>query len=556
MMIMINNKILEQASNRIKIEENENKIGVLLGRSKALISTIYSCFCNELTYIPLDVNWPKERLAFVLHDSKIETVITNHQYSNLLNNVKYICVNDNDIIDFDCSINNNDIAYTLYTSGLTGNPKGVEITRESLFNFIEGISEIIDFTEGKKIACITTVSFDIFFLESIMALKKGLTVILANEDEQTNPKLMGKFIKDNNIDMIQMTPSSMQLLINNDKELLSLKNVKEIMIGGESFPLNTLRFLQERTTAKIYNMYGPTETTIWSTVSDLTSKDRIDIGYPIKNTEVYIVDENFFVVTNGQAGEICISGKGLAKRYVNRESLTVEKFIYLPQKPDTKVYRTGDIGRFLSDGSIEFLGRTDNQVKVRGHRIELEEIETHINQFVGINQSIVITVETSNNDKILQAFYTSNIHIDSKNIIKYLSLKLPLYMIPVIFTQVENFIQTFNGKIDRKKVMECIEIKPEPVTTHNSTPEDLNEIQKKVMTIIKSNFEERKLDKLTLNTDLSSIGIDSISLVKLVVAVECEFDFEFDDEMLLITKFPTIMSMVEYIESKVNLLIF
>lgn len=147
--------------------------------------------------------------------------------------------------------------------------------------------------------------------------------------------------------MVQMTPSRMQLLLNYDKELSCLKNVKEIMIGGESFPLSLLRRLKEKTNAKIYNMYGPTETTIWSTVSDLTQKDRIDIGRPIKNTEVYIVDESLSILPEGQVGEIYIAGKGLARGYVGKNDLTIEKFIYLPQKPDVRVYRTGDMGRYL-----------------------------------------------------------------------------------------------------------------------------------------------------------------------------------------------------------------
>ena len=212
-----------------------------------------------------------------------------------------------------------------------------------------------------------------------MALNKGLTVVLADEEEQRNPKLMAKFIQDNAVDIIQMTPSRMQLLLNYDKELICLKSVKEIMIGGEAFPFGLLQTLQEKTTARIYNMYGPTETTIWSTISNLTYKDHIDIGRPIKNTEIYIMDDSLTLLPSGQIGEICIGGKGLAKGYVGRDDLTAEKFIYLPQKPNVRVYRTGDMGRHLPDGDLEYLGRTDNQVKIRGHRVELEEIESHLN---------------------------------------------------------------------------------------------------------------------------------------------------------------------------------
>ena len=157
-------------------------------------------------------------------------------------------------------------------------------------------------------------------------------------------------------------------------------------------------------------MYGPTETTIWSTVSDLTQKDRIDIGRPIKNTEVYIVDESLSILPEGQVGEIYIAGKGLARGYVGKNDLTIEKFIYLPQKPDVRVYRTGDMGRYLPDGDLEYLGRTDNQVKICGHRIELEEIESHLNQIDGIHQAVVIASEISETNKMLQAFYTRDVY--------------------------------------------------------------------------------------------------------------------------------------------------
>ena len=548
-MTVVNKEMLQKTSTTIAIEEE--KIGLLLGRNKSLISAVYGCYCNGLIYVPLDINWPKERIDFVLSDSKIRTVITNKQYVGVLDSVKKIIVDEDDIINFSAPVNNAGSAYILYTSGSTGVPKGVEIHKESLINFIDGISEIIDFSSNKRIACLTTISFDIFFLESIMALCKDLTIVLANENEQRNPKLMAELIEKNNVDMIQMTPSKMQLLLSRDKELSCLKNVKEIMIGGEPFPLSLLRTLQSKTTAKIYNMYGPTETTIWSTVSELTHKDKIDIGRPIKNTEIYIVDENFCVLPNGQAGEICITGKGLAKGYVGRDDLTAEKFVCLPQKPAIRLYRTGDIGRYLSHGNLEYLGRTDNQVKLRGHRIELEEIESQINQFDGINQSVVIVLETSETDKILEAFYTSDVAVDKKSISNYLSSKLPEYMIPVIFKRLESFIQTANGKIDRKRILECIEIKTEELSTEDFDTIELSDIQKKAFEIIASNLD-MKVSDITLETAFAGAGVDSITFIKIIVMLECEFEFEFDDEMLLITKFPTVKSMIEYVASKVQ----
>lgn len=547
-MEIITTSELNKAEQKIKLYSN--RIGVILDRNISLISAMYNCFNKHISYVPIDPNFPQARIDQILSDAEVNTVLTHTKYSNKVKVENVIYVDANESVDFDVTIAENNIAYILYTSGSTGTPKGVKVTREGLFNFIEGISKVLDFSPRKRIACLTTVSFDIFFLESIMALYKGLTVILANENEQRNPKLMAALIQDSDVDMIQMTPSRMQLLLNHDKELLCLKNIKEIMIGGEPFPLGLLRTLQEKTTAKIYNMYGPTETTIWSSVSDLTNKDRIDIGRPIKNTEIYIVDENLSILSDGQSGEICIAGKGLAKGYVGRSDLTVEKFICLPQDPDVRVYRTGDRGRYLPNGDLEYLGRTDNQVKIRGHRIELEEVESHLNQIDGINQSVVIALKTSETDKILEAFYTSDDNIEANDITAYLSLKLPDYMIPVIFKRVKSFVQTANGKIDRKRVLECVEINVDASVANHSATSELNNTQKKVLEVILSVLDS-KIDDITLETEFSGAGVDSITFITVVVALENEFNFEFDDEMLLITAFPTIKSVIEYVESKI-----
>ncbi|WP_225999295.1 non-ribosomal peptide synthetase [Paenibacillus sp. BJ-4] len=548
-MQMLDNKKIYNCC-RVDISNN-NLVGILLKRNVSLISTILSCYKNGITYIPIDSEWPEEQICAIISANDLNVVITIEEYINRVSCPNIIVVDDESIIEFTQQFKENETSYILYTSGSTGQPKGVEVKRESLLNFIDGISETIDFSPSKRIACLTTVSFDIFFLESIMALEKGLTVVLANEDEQRNPKLMAKLIQENNVDMIQMTPSRMQLLLNYDKELSCLKQVKEIMIGGEPFPLSLLRTLQNKTTAKIYNMFGPTETTIWSTVSELTHKDRIDIGRPIKNTEVYIVDENLSILPNGQAGEICIAGKGLAKGYIGREDLTDEKFLYLPQKPDVRIYRTGDLGRYLPDNDLEYLGRIDNQVKIRGHRIELEGIEANINQFDGIKQSVV-TLETSETDKGLQAFYTSDQHIEHSELLNYLSLKLPKYMIPVIFKRVEDFIQTVNGKIDRKRVLECVEINDENSMPENSDFGELSDIQKRAFEAIVSKLDSNIAGDITLETEFTSVGLNSITFINIVVDLESEFKFEFENEKLLIQEFPTIQSMIEYLESKIS----
>jgi amino acid adenylation domain-containing protein len=539
-------------SNCCNIDISNNTVGILLKRSIGLISIIYSCFKNGITYIPIDPDWPDERINEIISDNDLKVIITNKEYCIRVSLTNKIIVDEESSIAFTKQFTENEISYILYTSGSTGKPKGVEVKREALDNFIDGISEIIDFSPLKRIACLTTVSFDIFFLESIMALEKGLVVVLANEDEQHNPKLMANLIQENNVDMIQMTPSGMQFLLNYDKELVCLMNVKEIILGGEPFPIKLLQILKEKTTAKIYNMYGPTETTIWSTMSELTYKTQVDIGHPIKNTEVYIVDENMDILQKGKAGEICIAGKGLAKGYVGRHDLTDEKFIYLSQKPNVRVYRTGDFGMYLPDNNLQYLGRIDNQVKIRGHRIELEEIEANINKYEGINQSVVIAEGTNENDKSLLAFYTSDAFIEHKELLNYLYLIFPEYMIPAMFRRVESFIQTKNGKVDRKRVMECVEIKSDKPSFEGLEVEKLNNIQKKAFEIIVSNLNLQITESISLETEFVDTNVNSITFVQIVVGLEDEFNFEFDDEKLMIKEFTTIRSMIEYVELEIS----
>ena len=513
---------------------------ILMERTPDLLFSICMCIENNITYIPIDPTYPKERINYIIENSNATSIIndTNIDIAPLAR------------IGHNAS-NDDNLAYILYTSGSTGNPKGVEITKEGLHNFIEGVSEIIDFSIGKRIACFTTVSFDIFFLESIMPLYKGLTVVLANDNEQRNPKLMADFIVNNKVDMVQMTPSRMQLLLNYDSDLSCLRDVKEIMIGGDQFPLNLLKKLQQVTAAKIYNMYGPTETTIWSTVSELTGKDQIDIGKPIKNTQIFITDELLNPLASGQVGEICIAGAGLAKGYYGKNELTAEKFVFLPSKPEMKVYRTGDLGKCLQNGDYECLGRIDNQVKIRGYRIELEEIERNINQYPAILQSVVRVIDLGESDKRLDAFYISDQFVDENKLKQFLLQKLPEYMVPVKYIPIKEFVYLPNGKIDRRG-FNNLDALCSAITNDNINDALLSNGQQIIFDTIKANFDEEQFSNISLDTEMLSVGIDSITFITIIVSLEEKFGFEFDNEMLLITAFPTIKSMVDYVELKIN----
>ena len=256
-------------------------------------------------------------------------------------------------------------------------------------------------------------------------------------------------------------------------------------------------------------------------------------------------------LTSQQVGEICIAGAGLARGYYGKNELTTEKFVFLPSKPEIKVYRTGDLGKRLRNGNYECLGRIDNQVKIRGYRIELEEIERNINQYPAILQSAVRVIDSGESDKFLEAFYISDQSVDKSKLKQFLLQRLPEYMIPVKYTPVKEFIYLPNGKIDRKSFSN-LDALSSTITNDNMNDTLLSSGQQIIFDTIKANLDEVKFFNIRLDTDLLSAGIDSITFITTIVSLEEKFGFEFDDEMLLITAFPTIKSMVDYVASKIN----
>lgn len=530
-------------------------IAVILDRSDSLLTVLCASLIGGYTYIPIDPSLPINRINHMLKNGNVDLIITSSKYEDLYQSA-FVILNVDNIFsttnslteELNVSNGQNEIAYIIYTSGTTGIPKGVEIRRSSLINFIEGVSKRIDFSVGKRILSSTTVSFDIFFLETIMALYKGVTIVLANDEEYQNPKLLTNLIEDNNVNMLQMTPSKIQLMLNYDRELKCFNNIRDIMVGGEIFTPSLLKTLKNKTKAKIYNMYGPTETTIWATISELTHKEDVDLGTPIQNTQIYIMDDNQDIITDGKVGEIAIAGDCLAKCYHCDEQLTNDKFIYLSNgELDFLAYKTGDLGR-VSGTRLFYMGRMDSQVKIRGNRIELEEIESVLNANNKIRQSVVTDVTTNSDDKILVAFIIENSHINDDEICLFLKEYLPEYMIPVKYIRIDDFEYTFNEKIDRKLLKEKY-LTVELLSDENSESFDM---QNDILNVIKGSIDQAIFGAVTFGMDLSSSGIDSITFIKIVVALEESFNFEFDDEMLLFTAFPTIKSMVEYVESKIQ----
>lgn len=440
------------------MEEGEF-VGVLIKRSADFLVAILGILKAGGAYVPIEPALPKDRIHFMLSDSGIRFVICSGQLREELNSEKnditYIVLKELLLLtegekkaETFSRVRAESAAYMIYTSGSTGRPKGVVVEHKAAVNFIFGMKNLIGFEEGRSILNITTVSFDIFFLETLLPLTLGMKVIIAEKDRDYNG--IAKLIQKYKIDMIQATPSRLRLMLMDGNISNALKTVKVIMIGGEVFPKELLKQLKETVDSKIYNMYGPTETTIWSTVCDLTVEEEISIGRPIANTGIYIADSMMQMQPIGIAGELCIAGDGLAREYYNRKELTNEKFIQILKEGGEyqRLYRTGDTAFWREDGNIGFIGRRDNQIKHGGYRIELSEIEYQLKQHPLVTEAAAVSRDIFG-ETVLIAYIQSKEYLTYDRLHLFLAKSLPDYMIPQTFIETDEFLLTSNGKIDR-----------------------------------------------------------------------------------------------------------
>ncbi|SHJ99066.1 amino acid adenylation domain-containing protein, partial [Clostridium cavendishii DSM 21758] len=432
-------------------------VAIMLERSIDMMVGLFAILKSGASYLPIDPSHPEDRIKYMIEDSKTNVLLTEGKFSEKIKfNGEEVYLDNkesysNDLRNLKNVNESSDLAYVIYTSGSTGKPKGVMVEHKQVNNFIHGIEKEINIKSYKNMLCVTTVSFDIFVLESIVPLSYGLTITIAKENEQVDAILLNQIIIKNNIDILQATPSRMQLLIEENSFKESSKVINSVLVGGEAVPLSLLKELQKYSNLKIFNMYGPTETTIWSAVKEISEDKQITIGKPIANTKIYIVDKNNNVQPIGVAGELCISGDGVVRGYLNNEKLTAEKFIENPYKPGERMYKTGDLARWLSNGSIEFLGRIDHQVKIRGFRIELGEIESKLLEIEAIKEVIVVDKE-KNDNKYLCAYYVGDKNYTVNELRTVLEKNLPEYMIPSYFMKLENMPLNTNGKISRNEL--------------------------------------------------------------------------------------------------------
>lgn len=459
-------------------------VGLCLNRSVEMISSLLGIIKSGAAYLPLDPFFPDKRLEYMLKDSDAKSLITESSLFPKFNyyNGKFVDISELKHVKIDSDVKDNSdehsLAYVIYTSGSTGNPKGVQILHSSLTNFLLSMQKTPGLNEKDNILALTTLSFDISGLEIFLPLISGATITIATREESKDGKALIDKIRKQKVTIVQATPSTWKMMIDSGwNEKLKLK----ALCGGEPLSQDLADKLLERVD-ELWNMYGPTETTIWSSCSKVHKGETIHLGKPIANTQFYIVDKDLNFCPPGVAGELLIGGAGLSTGYLNRDDLTKEKFITNPfdKENKTKVYRTGDLVKLNSKIQLEFLGRIDNQVKIRGYRIELEEIESLIRKNESVRDCAVV-VKESNNDKKIIAYvipkiepinnFSSEINSIRENLIR----NLPDYMIPSLIIPVDNFPLTPNNKIDKKALAER-DISGIATASNAAKPE--NELQK------------------------------------------------------------------------------
>lgn len=512
---------------------SETLVGLCVDRSPHMLAALLGIHKAGGAYLPLDPTFPLERLAFMLTDSSAPLLITQTSLVSLFPDYEGEVVLLDELDEQDAKTGklpdseknkkyeSDNLAYVLYTSGSTGKPKGVMISQRALINFLISMQKQPGLNVDDTLLAVTTLSFDIAGLELFLPLITGAQVVIGDKETAADPGLLIKELERCDATMMQATPATWRMLI--DSGWQGKKDLK-ILCGGEALPNDLADHLLDRG-SELWNLYGPTETTIWSTIyrveksqlQDITGSN-IPIGHPIANTQVQILDAHGQPVPIGVSGELHIGGDGLARGYLNRPELTNERFINHDSL--SLLYKTGDLARWLPDGNIEFLGRLDNQVKVRGFRIETGEVEAALEQHPTVGQAVILARKEKSSEASLVAYVMAaqgEEEADANQLQAFLRQKLPDYMIPSAFVIIESIPMTPNGKVDRKALPalsnDQLAVKVEYVAPR--TPEE--------ETIARICAEALDIERVGVHDNFFDLGGNSLIATRLIFQLQEHF---------------------------------
>jgi surfactin family lipopeptide synthetase B len=520
-------------------------IAVMTDRSLETIVCMLAISKAGAAFVNMDPTYPIERTTYYLNDCKAKCVLKQKHLNLPVKNFKEIYeidLTNKDIYDKNTNnpnlnINLDSLSYIIYTSGSTGVPKGVVLNQLGLANMCKAMTLVLDYLKdgpNHAILSVTSTPFDIFVYEITVSLSHGMRVVLANNSEHRDPKLVDMLIRKYNVDVMTVTPSLMKINYDNREPNSALANVKNMVFGGEPLSekfVHDLKALASDIT--IYNIYGPSEITVLSNVQNLDGEDKISIGPPILNTKIYVLDTDMNPLPIGLTGEIYIGGVQVGYGYLGKEDLTNQKFINNPFAPG-KIFKSGDIGRWTEDGKLQCLGRIDHQIKLRGLRVELGEIEKLLEAIPEVDEAVVNKV-TVDDKEALCAYYVLNSNIDEVLLRNTLREKLPYYMVPTYFMKLDKMPYSINRKIDRKAL-------PIPTPTivankRNISTTSLNTIEDKLLFIWKNVLHTNEVD---INDNFFDVGGDSIVAIQVQIeAVKLGINIEYSD----IFKYPTIKQL-------------
>jgi amino acid adenylation domain-containing protein len=434
------------------------RVAVAMTRTLDLPVALAAVLRTGAAYVPLDPGHPRDRIGLILEDANAICGVAIAETVHVLGDLDTLIVDErtweNNAPEIQRTVDPSAPAYLLYTSGSTGKPKGVLISHRNLISFLAAMRAELDFREGQRLLAVTTPSFDIAGLELWLPLTSQGCVVIAQEDDVTDGAALAELLSKHDIDLLQATPSTWRLLLEDGWD--GKANLKALC-GGEAMPLDLPEPLLQRVET-LWNVYGPTETTIWSTTHRVTTSVvgavRIPVGTPIANTRTYVLESGGAVAPVGAPGELLIAGDGVAIGYRNLPTLTAEKFVEIEiAGRKVRAYRTGDQARWRADGKLDFLGRRDQQVKIRGFRIELGEIEAAVISHPAVRQAYVAVSEGAGGAALVAyAVFEAGEAPTTTELRRHLRGSLPDYMVPSVFVGIESVPLSANGKVDRKRL--------------------------------------------------------------------------------------------------------
>jgi len=509
--------------------EPETLVGVYMARSPEMVIALLGILKAGGAYLPLDPTYPQKRISFILRDAKPPLVLTQqhlisqlpeHRCQLLAVDQDWEVISQQSSTPLDPPLDRDNLAYTIYTSGSTGQPKGVQIPHGALSNFLSAMAQNLNFTAEDALIALTPLSFDISGLELFLPLTVGGKTVVITRETARDGRQLWRTLERTQASAMQATPANWQLLLQAGWQgNPSLK----LLCGGEALSPNLSQELLARG-SELWNLYGPTETTIWSTAQRIQYRhDAISIGAPILNTEVYALDAQLRPVPIGIPGELYLGGSGLSRGYPNRSQLTAEKFVPHPytQQQGKRLYRTGDLVRYRHDGCLEYLGRIDNQVKIRGFRIELEEIEAILSQHPTLDGAVVAAPLDHEHNRYLVGYLLAGGEqtLSSNDVYHYLQSRLPAYMIPNQFVFLQTFPLTANSKIDRNALPNP-DISSETEETRIMPRTDTEKILAEIWCDVLG------YDNVSVNENFFQLGGHSLKATQVVSKVRDRFQIE------------------------------